>query len=109
MITLTEKAIQQVKKIRADGGDDNQALRIAVAGGGCSGFTYEMYFDNERRDTDQVFSHDGVEVLIDAMSLQYLDGTEVDFVEKSSYEAGFKFNNPNVTSECGCGKSFNTN
>lgn len=109
MISLTERAIEHVKKLRDESGDQSQALRISVAAGGCSGFTYEMYLDTTVKDDDQVIELDGLKVLVDTMSLQYLSGTEVDYVRKSTYEAAFQFNNPNVTSECGCGKSFNTN
>ncbi len=109
MIELTDKAVERVKRIRQESGSGDQALRIAVAGGGCSGFTYEMCFDEETREADAIYEKDGVRVLVDPMSMQYLEGTRIDWVEKSSYEGGFQFVNPQVTSECGCGKSFSTN
>lgn len=109
MITLTDRAVEHVKHIRLESGDATQALRIAVAAGGCSGFTYELYLDGEVKDGDQVIEFGDLRVVVDPMSMSYLAGTEVDYVRKSSYEAAFQFNNPNVTSECGCGKSFNTN
>lgn len=109
MISLTERAVAHVQKIRTESGDAAQALRIAVEAGGCSGFSYNMYLDNEVKEGDSVLEFGDLRVVVDPMSLQYLDGTEVDYVQKSAYEAAFQFNNPNVTSECGCGKSFNTN
>jgi len=109
MLELTERAVEHVKKIRAESGSADRALRIAVAAGGCSGFTYELSFDSEASKDDIVLELDGVRVLVDPMSNQYLNGTRIDYVTKSAYEAGFQFENPQVTAECGCGKSFSTN
>src|SRR5256886_15901222 len=81
------------------------ALRVAVVGGGCSGFQYHMAFENQTTDADQVFEFDGLKVAVDQMSSMYLDGTEIDYIETLE-GAGFKFNNPNVKSTCGCGSSF---
>ncbi len=104
-ITLTAKAAEMVLKIRgAENTPAEQALRLGVRGGGCSGFTYDLFFDAPR-PTDQRFTFHGVEVIVDPMSLQFLAGTEVDYVEGLS-GAGFKFNNPNVKATCGCGSSF---
>lgn len=80
-------------------------LRVAVVGGGCSGFTYHMAFENQANDSDNVYEFDGLKVMVDQMSEMYLDGVEIDYVE-SLEGAGFKFNNPNVRSTCGCGASF---
>ena len=105
MITLTDKAAEKVKEIRqAEGIEDVMALRLRVVGGGCSGFSYDLYFDSAQ-DTDKVFDSHGVKLVVDQMSLMYLMGTEVDYVE-GLHGAGFKFQNPNVKSTCGCGSSF---
>jgi iron-sulfur cluster insertion protein len=105
MLQITEKAAEKVREIRtAEGIEEAMALRTRVVGGGCSGFTYDLYFDNVA-DTDKTFEVNGVKVVVDQMSLMYLAGTEIDYVEGLS-GAGFKFNNPNVKSTCGCGSSF---
>ena len=105
MLSLTEKAAEKVKEIRqAEGIEDAMALRLRVVGGGCSGFSYDLYFDSAQ-DADKVFDSHGVKLVVDQMSLMYLVGTEVDYVE-GLHGAGFKFQNPNVKSTCGCGSSF---
>jgi iron-sulfur cluster assembly accessory protein len=84
---------------------DRQRLRVGVVGGGCSGFQYSMAFENASGMMDKVFTYDGLKVFIDATSLMYLNNCVVDYVE--TFEAaGFKFENPNVKSTCGCGSSF---
>lgn len=104
-VGLTAKAAEKVKEIRAEENiEDNYALRLKVQGGGCSGFSYDLYFDLPQ-DIDHTFEAHGVKLLCDQMSLMYLMGTEVDYVE-GLQGAGFKFNNPNVKSTCGCGSSF---
>jgi iron-sulfur cluster assembly accessory protein len=105
MVQLTETAVSKVKEIL--GGQEPQpaGLRIAVVGGGCSGFSYSMAFENTPNMLDKTYSFDGLKVFIDQASLLYLDGAEVDYVE-SMEGSGFKFNNPNVKSTCGCGSSF---
>jgi iron-sulfur cluster assembly protein len=104
MLTLTPTAIQKVKTILAERGED-AGLRIAVIGGGCSGFQYQMTLDKEANADDQVVELDGLRVFIDARSLLYLNGTRVDYVE-SLTGSGFKFENPNAKGSCGCGESF---
>ena len=105
MVGLTEKAAEKVREIKAaEGIEDSFGLRMRVVGGGCSGFSYDLYFD-QLTEVDQSFTVHGVQVIVDAMSLQYLAGTEVDYVE-GLQGAGFKFGNPNVKSTCGCGSSF---
>ena len=105
LIKLTPIAAEKVNAIRAEEKiEDGFALRLKVMGGGCSGFAYDLYFD-QPQETDQVFESQGVKVLIDQMSMMYLAGTEVDYVE-SLQGSGFKFTNPNVKSTCGCGSSF---
>ncbi len=104
-ITLTERAAEKVKEIRAEENiEDSYALRLKVMGGGCSGFQYDLYFD-QVTETDMTFESHGLTLVVDQMSLMYLVGTEVDYVE-GLQGAGFKFNNPNVKSTCGCGSSF---
>ena len=105
MITLTEKATNKVKEIIAVQSENYVGIRVAVTGGGCSGFQYEMNLERESRESDQVLEVDGFKVFIDEQSVLYLDGTEIDYVE-SIQGAGFRFNNPNVTGTCGCGESF---
>lgn len=105
MIELTEKAADKVREIRTtEGIEDSMGLRVRVRGGGCSGFSYDLFFDTAQ-DADRKFDSQGVQIIIDQMSLMYLVGTEVDFVEEL-HGAGFKFKNPNVKNTCGCGSSF---
>jgi iron-sulfur cluster insertion protein len=105
VVGLTAKAAEKVKEIRAEENiEDNYGLRLKVQGGGCSGFSYDLYFDLPQ-DVDHSLESHGVKLLCDQMSLMYLMGTEIDYVE-GMHGAGFKFNNPNVKSTCGCGSSF---
>ena len=105
LIKLTPIAAEKVNAIRAEEKiEAGFALRLKVMGGGCSGFAYDLFFD-QPQETDQVFESQGVKMLIDQMSMMYLAGTEVDYVE-SLQGSGFKFSNPNVKSTCGCGSSF---
>lgn len=104
-VSLTEIAAQKVNTIRADEGiEENMFLRVRIVGGGCSGFSYDLYFDTAGPLDKKLFSN-GVALIVDQMSLQYLRGTEIDYVE-GLQGAGFKFHNPNVKSTCGCGSSF---
>jgi iron-sulfur cluster insertion protein len=104
-VTLTARATEKIKQIRVEEKiQDGYALRLKVLGGGCSGFAYDLYFD-QQQDIDQAFECDGVKMLCDQMSLMYLMGTEIDYLE-SLQGSGFKFSNPNVKSTCGCGSSF---
>ena len=105
MLSLTEKAAEKVKEIQtAENIDATYGLRLRVVGGGCSGFAYDLYFD-QLTEMDRTFDSHGVKLIVDEMSLQYLAGTTVDYVE-GLQGAGFKFVNPNVKSTCGCGSSF---
>lgn len=105
-VTLTANAAEKVKEIKtAEGIEEGYALRMRVVGGGCSGFSYDLYFD-QPAETDLSFDSHGVQLIVDEMSLQYLAGTEIDYVE-GLQGAGFKFQNPNIKSTCGCGSSFN--
>lgn len=106
LIKLTEVAATKVQEIRVQDDDigDDLFLRLGVLGGGCSGFSYELVFD-EKTELDREFDVRGIKVVVDEMSLMYLVGTEVDYLEELS-QAGFKFHNPNVSNTCGCGSSF---
>ena len=105
MLNLTNVAAGKVKEIMALQTPVPSALRVAVVGGGCSGFQYHMAFENQTNDSDNVYEFDGLKVLVDQMSSMYLEGVEIDYIETLE-GAGFKFNNPNVKSTCGCGSSF---
>lgn len=104
-ITLTELAAGKVKEIRASEKiEDYMALRVKVIGGGCSGFSYDLFFDNIQ-DTDVKFDFYDVKLIVDPMSIMYVSGTTIDYVD-GLQGAGFKFNNPSVKATCGCGSSF---
>ncbi len=105
MLNLTAVATTKVKEIMTQQNPAPNALRVAVVGGGCSGFSYHMAFENQENGTDNVYEFGGLKVLVDQMSEMYLDGVEIDYIETLE-GAGFKFNNPNVKSTCGCGSSF---
>ena len=104
-LTLTAAAAARVGELRRQQGDDRLMLRIAVSGGGCSGFQYGFSFDDTIRDDDLTFARDGVTVVVDEVSLDLLDGAEIDFVEEL-IGASFQVRNPNASSSCGCGTSF---
>jgi len=104
-ITLTPSAISKVKEIMAQQNPVPAGLRVGVVGGGCSGFSYSMSFENASGLMDKVFDMEGLKVFVDATSVMYLNGCRVDYVETLE-GAGFKFDNPNVKSTCGCGSSF---
>jgi iron-sulfur cluster assembly protein len=104
MVTLTEIATKKVGEFLATQEQPEAGLRVAVKGGGCSGFQYQLALD-EARDDDKVFEHEGIRILVDEQSLQYVDGSTVDYTE-SLMGAGFQVNNPNVVAACGCGSSF---
>jgi iron-sulfur cluster assembly accessory protein len=106
MVTLTPVAVGKVKEILTQQTPAASGLRVAVVGGGCSGFSYHMAFDNQVNESDNLYEFDGLKVMVDQMSEMYLDGVEIDYIETLE-GAGFKFNNPNVKSTCGCGSSFN--
>jgi len=104
-ITLTDRAAEHVKSY-LDKRGEGIGLRLAVRTTGCSGMAYVLEVGDEVAANDEVFEHNDVKVIIDQKSLAYLDGTELDFAKEGLNE-GFKFNNPNVKDECGCGESFN--
>jgi iron-sulfur cluster assembly accessory protein len=105
MIQLTETAVSKVKEILKTQEPKPTGLRIAVVGGGCSGFSYSMAFENSPGMLDKVYDFNGLKVYIDQASMLYLDGAKVDYVETLE-GSGFKFDNPNVRTTCGCGSSF---
>ena len=105
-LILTEKAAGEIKTIieQQELDTDNVRLRVGVKGGGCSGFTYNLKFDNQMNEGDQVLEQHGVKVVCDPKSYVYLDGSEVDFTDGLNGR-GFVFKNPNEVSACGCGES----
>jgi iron-sulfur cluster assembly protein len=105
MLTLTEKAQGKVKEILDSQPEPFAGLRVQVVGGGCSGFQYHMGFEKQENSGDEVLEMSGFKVFVDRGSSMYLEGTEIDWVEALT-GSGFKFNNPNVKSTCGCGESF---
>ncbi len=104
-IVVTESAARRIASLKAQEQADNAFLRIAVSGGGCSGFQYGFTFDDQRNEDDVVFERDGVAVVVDDVSLGLLSGAEIDFVE-DLMGASFQIRNPNAASSCGCGNSF---
>jgi iron-sulfur cluster assembly protein len=106
MVTVTDIAMDKIKDYVAsqDKSIDDAGLRVGVKGGGCSGFTYSLAID-EQRDGDHIFENNGIKILVDELSLRYVDESEVDYVDGLT-GAGFQVNNPNVVAACGCGSSF---
>ncbi|ALG68877.2 iron-sulfur cluster assembly protein IscA [Beggiatoa leptomitoformis] len=105
MISLTPKAATHIQK-SIDKRGKGVGLRLGVRTSGCSGMAYIMEFADQVEEQDQIFESQGVKVIVDPKSLSYIDGTELDYVREGLNE-GFKFNNPNIKDECGCGESFN--
>ncbi len=105
-LNLTPHAIAKIKEIMGQQNPTPAGLRVGVVGGGCSGFSYSMSFENAAGMMDKVYDFEGLKVFVDATSLMYLKGANIDYLETLE-GAGFKFENPNVKSTCGCGSSFN--
>ncbi|MFQ5830409.1 MAG: iron-sulfur cluster insertion protein ErpA [Candidatus Methylomirabilia bacterium] len=105
MVTLTETASRKLMELRLEEGKPDHGLRIRVVGGGCSGFSYELGWENQAADGDTVVESGGVNVYVDPMSAQYLAGSEIDFMENNMMGAGFAIKNPNAKATCGCGQS----
>lgn len=105
MFSVTTKATDEIKKLLAEENIPEAVLRVRVVPGGCSGFSYEMGFDDEIEKSDQIIESDGVRVAIDELSYPYLDGSVLDFNDGLN-GTGFGINNPNATGSCGCGQSF---
>jgi len=109
MITVTEEAATEIKNLIESENKVDCKLRVWVAGGGCSGLSYGMALDdNEPEEDDQIFESSGVKILVDSLSLAHMDGSTVQYVNDSPMNAGFKIENPNAVSTCGCGSSFQT-
>lgn len=104
LVTVTSAAAKRINSILSNQ-PDHSLLRVAVDGGGCSGFSYRFEFADEVGQDDQIFERDGAKVVIDIMSLEFLDGSEIDFTEEI-IGASFRIRNPNATASCGCGTSF---
>ena len=105
MITVTESAAKKVKSLIEETNDGKMFLRVAVKGGGCSGLSYDLSFDSEKKETDTLCSDKEVNILVDNKSLLYLFGTELEFSDGLNGK-GFQFINPNASRTCGCGESF---
>lgn len=104
-VRVTQNAADKVKSLLAQEGRDDLRLRIAVQPGGCSGLIYQLYFDERELDGDAKMDFDGVEVIVDPMSVPYLDGATIDF-EDTIQKQGFTIDNPSATGSCACGDSF---
>ncbi|MBW1754804.1 MAG: iron-sulfur cluster insertion protein ErpA [Deltaproteobacteria bacterium] len=107
MLNLTTRAAEKVKEIQGAEGLAEQGLRVRVIGGGCAGFSYDLFFEDETTEMDETFTSHGISIYVDMMSVQYVEGTEIDYVE-GLQGAGFKFVNPQAKQTCGCGSSFAT-
>ncbi len=106
IVEVTQAAAEQIKRLLdAEGKAESHALRVKVVGGGCSGLQYQLAFDDQSRESDTVEAASGVRVVVDEKSALYLVGTQLDYVD-SLMESGFKINNPNAKTTCGCGQSF---
>jgi iron-sulfur cluster assembly protein len=106
-VTLTKPAADAVREVIASKNLQGYALRLFISGGGCSGYQYGLALDNNTRAEDQVIETDGIKLIIDEVSIKYLQGATVDYVENLT-ASGFKIINPNAVSTCGCGQSFNS-
>jgi iron-sulfur cluster assembly accessory protein len=105
MLQLTDRAVDKVRQLMARESKNDYGLRIAVKGGGCSGFQYDMTYEQQKKDNDDVLEFRGLKVFVDALSRLYLDDVTIDYVESLS-ESGFKIDNPKASGTCGCGSSF---
>ena len=105
MLKLSDNAVEKVKSLMARENKNGHGLRVAVQGGGCSGFQYGLTYEKEQKENDQVLEFGGLRVYVDAMSLLHLEGVTIDYVDGLN-GSGFKINNPKATGTCGCGASF---
>ena len=105
MVTLTETAAKKVSELRQEEGKPDWGLRVRLVGGGCSGMSYELGWEEDQAAGDTVVESQGIRVFVDQHSAPYLSGCEIDFVDNNMLGAGFAINNPNVKSSCGCGQS----
>lgn len=106
-VTLTQPAAIAVREVMTKKNLDGYALRLFISGGGCSGYQYGLAFDSNIRSDDLVFETDGIKLIVDEVSIKYLQGATVDYVDGIT-SSGFKITNPNAVASCGCGQSFNT-
>ena len=106
MIELTPKAVDKIKEIAQEENIKDLCIRVKIIGGGCAGFSYDLFFEeyNNITNFDETFDYNGVKVCVDPLSYQYLDESDIDYIS-NSMGGGFKFTNPNITSTCGCGSS----
>lgn len=104
-MSISENAAKKIQELLKKENKEDYALRINVAPGGCSGFVYQMHFDNGKEDNDVILQEHGVKVVVDKESLEMMRGAEIDYVDNLN-ESGFKIKNPNAKHNCGCGKSF---
>jgi iron-sulfur cluster insertion protein len=104
MITITDAAVEKIKELSDEEGLDYYIVRAKVIGFGCSGMGHDLCFDNNISEDDEVLEKDGIKVIIDQMSYQYLENATIDFVE-GDFQSGFKFLSPDIKSTCGCGSS----
>jgi iron-sulfur cluster assembly accessory protein len=105
MLQLTDRAVEKVKELLASEEKTGYGLRVVVQGGGCSGFQYGLTWENEQKDNDKILEFDGLKVFVDSMSVLYLEGVQIDYID-SLQGSGFKIDNPNASGTCGCGSSF---
>jgi len=105
MVTVTETAAKKISDLRLEEGKPEWGLRIRIVGGGCSGMSYELGWDDTPVEGDNVVETNGVKVIVDSHSAPYLQGSEIDYVDNNMLGAGFAIKNPNVKSSCGCGSS----
>ncbi|MEJ2050506.1 MAG: iron-sulfur cluster insertion protein ErpA [Calditrichota bacterium] len=106
MVTLTDRAEKRLKNLIKDQNKAGCGLRVYIQGGGCSGMSYGMEFDDEIQYGDEVMEANGVKVIVDKFSLKYMDGSEIDYVEEGLMGGSFQVKNPQAKSTCGCGQSF---
>jgi len=104
MITITDTAVAKLKEISESDGVGHYSVRVRIIGGGCSGFTHDMFFDDQIADVDEVVETNGVKIVVDPLSMQYMEDTVIDYLV-GVISSGFKFLNPNVKGSCGCGSS----
>jgi iron-sulfur cluster assembly protein len=107
MITVTDSAVAELKRLVTQQDNQDMALRVFVSPGGCSGMSYGMAFDDETQDGDMVVEHGGVKIRVDEMSVMYLEGSEIDYTNQLM-GGGFTIHNPNAVRSCACGHSFDT-
>jgi iron-sulfur cluster insertion protein len=105
MVTLTEAAAKKIAELRLEEGKPDWGLRVRLVGGGCSGMSYELGWEEAAAEDDSVIESQGVRVYVDTHSVPYITGSEIDYVDNSMLGAGFAIKNPNVKSSCGCGAS----